>query len=1105
VAVALGFGGMQLASAQSTSETYPAMRKAVKELAEAGKFSKMSDREILSALEEQGLFGGDQGNRIRAEALNTIAKLRARKAGQIEPVVPAVVYSNAEVKEVTGIEEEFGGSGLDAAGGDTVMINEAGLGPFRLTSPPANALYADQFTIAKIGVFDPATIYKMEALVRQVTTTQPTILEITFWDTLDQFAPVGTSVVSNQLGPVYNFDLGVVASGSALLVTVLFTPEVPLTDRDITVQYAFRTSVGGPYAPGCTTQFFCGTSPTPTPQIGTSIEGWYMDATTANNILESNEFFDFASPNNSADYRSHLFGTTPTTEREPNDTAATANQDDCGHTLAGSISPVGDVDFYKFTTVEDDTVTVNLSGCTSDLSVTVRDSLNNVVASASGGCASPSALLSPDTYTIEVRELGDDATTPYSINIACVSTPDDEVEPNNTAATANPIASGNHKKARISPIGDVDYWTFTVAPAVGGAHITATVDCRGGDSTLSLHDASDVEIAFDDDGGVGACSMLDLCLASGTYYLVVRDFGDNNTMPYFIDLTVDTCAVDETEPNGSQATAAPIDCNGSKTGGVDFSGDSDFWTFTLASDSAVYVDVDCGGSDSFLSLQDAGGEITSDDDGGPGLCSHIETSLLAGTYYLEVSGFGSAVFSYTLSLVCDTVPTNDAEPNDDRATAVPIACGDSTPGILTSGDVDYYSFSIGSAARVNASVSVPHSGVQFVVTLQDSVGNVLASGSTGARTTLGAGSYFVAIDETSGGSSVAGYNLTLSCNTAFDSEGCIDNGHTVAGTLATGDSVASFGYSGTAGESLRIIVRSVALDVNAVLTDSSGNEVDRDDDDADGTNAQICYDVAATGQYDLLVSSSDGGSGAFTVSTDILAPVTGAESEPNNNAASADNINHNDHFLGTLSTTADKDFFKFFGGTGDVVSCSVLSCSGKDNTPNPARDFKLELQNGSGGVIASSDDEGEDFDPILTDVVLPSSTGFVYYLVVSGFTAGDYDIFFQFDNIPFTFIPSAGTTPKMAVGDIVQADVSANNPSVERRLDFKIERIVAGVPTQLQHRSNVRAPAGFTKSKTIKMGMIPALPNGTNITYRMTVTVNGRPRVLDFDVQVQTP
>ena len=51
----------------------------------------------------------------------------------------------------------------------------------------------------------------------------------------------------------------------------------------------------------------------------------------------------------------------------------------------------------------------------------------------------------------------------------------------------------------------------------------------------------------------------------------------------------------------------------------------------------------------------AGGAVQMDDDSGDGLCSQLTTGVLAaGTYYVEVVGYGSTTGTYLLTAVAGT-------------------------------------------------------------------------------------------------------------------------------------------------------------------------------------------------------------------------------------------------------------------------------------------------------------------------------------------------------------------------------------------------------------------------------------------------------------------
>jgi hypothetical protein len=291
--------------------------------------------------------------------------------------------------------------------------------------------------------------------------------------------------------------------------------------------------------------------------------------------------------------------------------------------------------------------------------------------------------------------------------------------------------------------------------------------------------------------------------------------------------------------------------------------------------------------------------------------------------------------------------------------------------------------------------------------------------------------------------------------------------------------------------------------MNLVVVDNTGALADRDEDDAEGTDAQSYFSADVTKTYTVYVSAAFGETGGYTLSAEFVRPPSALESENNNSIAQTDDIAHFDRLLGTISAPGDVDFFRFFGGAGDVVTIRNLTASGNDNTPNPARNLQIELQDGNGTTIASDDDSEEDLDSQVVNFILPPSFGFVYYIVVSNVSGpGDYDLSFRFDNIPFTMTPNVG--PKVAVGSQVRAAFTATNPSVDRRIYFKVERLVGGVATLLINRPNLNAPAGLNKTKpNVLIDTVPNLPVGTVIRYRAVGTVNGRPVNKVFDVIVQ--
>lgn len=108
--------------------------------------------------------------------------------------------------------------------------------------------------------------------------------------------------------------------------------------------------------------------------------------------------------------------------------------------------------------------------------------------------------------------------------------PTAESEPNNTQAAATGTARCLTLAAAISPVADVDFYTFTLG---AGETIVSEVSCGAptDDSTLTLRNSGGGQIDFNDDkSGGDFCSKLTNNLAAGTYFLEVHEKNDDATI-----------------------------------------------------------------------------------------------------------------------------------------------------------------------------------------------------------------------------------------------------------------------------------------------------------------------------------------------------------------------------------------------------------------------------------------------------------------------------------------------------------------------------------------------------------------------------------------------
>ena len=148
------------------------------------------------------------------------------------------------------------------------------------------------------------------------------------------------------------------------------------------------------------------------------------------------------------------------------------------------------------------------------------------------------------------QDLGYSTITVEAVWDACGVSPTsspsgDSYEPDDSSAQATNITSGSPQTHSIYPVGDEDWFSFTLATP--SEVLLETSGTNGNDTRMWLYDSNLSQIEYNDDGGAGYFSLIDrVCdtdeLPAGTYYVKIDEYGDNNTITsYSISLTVTTC------------------------------------------------------------------------------------------------------------------------------------------------------------------------------------------------------------------------------------------------------------------------------------------------------------------------------------------------------------------------------------------------------------------------------------------------------------------------------------------------------------------------------------------------------------------------------------
>lgn len=281
-------------------------------------------------------------------------------------------------------------------------------------------------------------------------------------------------------------------------------------------------------------------------------------------------------------------------EVEPNGTLGLAQSLGLAVGVIGAIQPVADKDIFAFDVpVANSSVVLNISdgmgGCPAfDSIITFYNPLGQVIATNDQGDVPPCSTLKPSltpamanlpagTYKVKVEESGNNAIVPlYHLSItvtppscgdgvmqageacddgnmmdgdgcssSCVVEPSiaNETEPNDSLAMASSTTGYLGMIAAITPVGDKDYFSFSV-PMAG---MTATIKVRswvggcpvGLDTIAYLYDPVGAQIAINDDSNGTSCStIMQAGLSQGTYTVRIEDNGNNSTAPFYL-LTVD--------------------------------------------------------------------------------------------------------------------------------------------------------------------------------------------------------------------------------------------------------------------------------------------------------------------------------------------------------------------------------------------------------------------------------------------------------------------------------------------------------------------------------------------------------------------------------------
>lgn len=326
--------------------------------------------------------------------------------------------------------------------------------------------------------------------------------------------------------------------------------------------------------------------------------------------------------------------------------------------IQGTIGIVGDLDFYYFDLSSSRWVTIETL-TNEDTEIALLDSDGNVIAQNDDVAlnvysSSIQQYLYAGRYFVMVWEHGDDNVIyDYTLNVyseGCAT----EVENNNSLELADYIGEFPGVACAVGTIGvvgDLDVYSLAVTDLTVLTVSTVTNE----DTEIALLDDTGAVLASNDDYIVGEYwSWIEKEVESGTYYVVVREHGDDNVI-YDYTLSVSGLSyISEVEPNDDYTVAdylGTVPGQLGAAGAISVMGDLDYYQFEVTTATHVTVWTVTTG-DTEIALFDAvGNTLAENDDASAGdPSSWIGMSLTAGTYYVAVREFADTdwIVPYTL-------------------------------------------------------------------------------------------------------------------------------------------------------------------------------------------------------------------------------------------------------------------------------------------------------------------------------------------------------------------------------------------------------------------------------------------------------------------------
>ena len=424
--------------------------------------------------------------------------------------------------------------------------------------------------------------------------------------------------------------------------------------------------------------------------------------------------------------------------------------------------------------------------------------------------------------------------------------------------------------------------------------------------------------------------------------------------------------------------ATPVEIGVSVPGELEYADDRDYFAFEATEGEFYDLDLTLGTlEDSVLDLYDADGNwLDGNDDYGDSTASRlIWLAPSTGTYYVEVTSFGTGTGTYTLTVSDIT----DDHPNS-TANATPVEVGTAVEGELEyAGDRDFFTFEATEGEYYELDVT-PGTLQDPLVEIFDADGNWLTR-QAGYDNTIwyapSTGSHYVQVT----GFDTGTYTFTITVSDITDDHPnstanatAVEIGTATQGELEYGGDADLFAFQATEGKIYDMEVTLGTLQDSVLeLQDAGGDWLAGNDDYGDLTASRLIWNAPSSGTYYVQVTGFDISTGTYT----LTITVSDITDDHANSAANATAAEIGTAVEGEMEYEGDGDYFTFEATAGEFYELAV--------TLGTLQDSVLDLYDTDSTWLAGNDDYG---DLTASRLIWNAPSSGTYYVQVTGFDTG---------------------------------------------------------------------------------------------------------------------